>query len=168
MLSLKDMVGSPIAAQDGTAGKVKDVIFDSATWRIVGFVAEDGSWFHRQQILVSPAILAPSNWPNHALISSTTKVETWRTRASEDAPTRGETAEFRSFRRLRGQRVLASSSELGRLQDLMVDPENWRVRFLMIKVRSFGGYKLMICANRTLVESPGKGCVRLGDPIPAG
>ncbi len=52
--SIKDIIGYPIDAVDGTIGKVKDCLFDDRHWRLRYLVADTGHWLSKRKALISP------------------------------------------------------------------------------------------------------------------
>ncbi len=52
--SIKNLIGYPIEAIDGTIGKVKDCLFDDRHWRLRYIVADTGHWLSKRKVLISP------------------------------------------------------------------------------------------------------------------
>ncbi len=168
MLSLRKLVGTTIYAQDGSAGRIRDVLFDATTWEVTGLLVETGGWFHRRRFIVSPDSLVPASGLGEGLISTLNKAQFLQSEVKNHLNQRHEESQICGCQRLLGYRLLATpEAGLGRLKDLTIDETTWRVRFLMITTGSFGGYKLLVCANRALVLEPRTRSARLGFPIVA-
>ena len=52
--SIKDLIGYPLEAKDGTIGKVKDFLFDDETREIRYLVADTKGWLSSHQVLIHP------------------------------------------------------------------------------------------------------------------
>ena len=59
--SAKALKGHTIQTRDGEIGKVHDLYFDDATWKIRYLVASIGTWFRRCQVLIPPEALEESD-----------------------------------------------------------------------------------------------------------
>ena len=57
MLSVKDMIGYDVRAEDGDVGKIHDVFFDDATSRVRYVVVDAGGWLSDRNVLLAPAAL---------------------------------------------------------------------------------------------------------------
>jgi len=168
MLSLKTLIGTTIFAQDGSAGKITDVLFDSTTWQVTGLVLERGGWFDKERTVTSPASLLPISGPDSGLFSTLNKAEIWRRNAEGRCEPHDSDSHGCGCKRLFGYRLMAAAeSGLGTVKDFTVDETNWRIKFLLVSRRTFRGYKLMICANRALLLEPGRRSARLGFPVVA-
>ena len=55
LTSLKTLIGRPVVALDGEAGKVGDFLFDDDTWSIRYLVAGTGTWIKSRPVVI-PAI----------------------------------------------------------------------------------------------------------------
>ncbi len=68
--SLRLLKGSPLAAKDGTIGKVHDIYFDDYRWTIRYLVVATGSWLAgREYVLISPLSIEKGFRYNDVLIS---------------------------------------------------------------------------------------------------
>jgi len=54
--------GYHIEATDGDVGKVRDVYFDDALWRVRYLVVDVGSWLAERDVLLSPVALGMPDW----------------------------------------------------------------------------------------------------------
>lgn len=52
--SIKDIIGYPIEATDGSIGKVKDCLFDDRHWRLRYIVVDTGKWLPGKKVIISP------------------------------------------------------------------------------------------------------------------
>lgn len=64
---LEKLIGMPIAATDGTLGKIKDVYFDDARWAVRYLVVETGDWLMGRRVLISPISVDSIDWAEHSV-----------------------------------------------------------------------------------------------------
>jgi len=60
--SARAIRGYHIEARDGPVGRVSDLVFDDATWRIVFLVVDAGSRLHQRLVLVKPEWVEDISW----------------------------------------------------------------------------------------------------------
>lgn len=71
--NFNDITGSQLRARDGEIGRVSDVYFDDAAWRIRYFVVDTGSWLNRQHVLISPRAIVAPDWTGEEIPVNLTK-----------------------------------------------------------------------------------------------
>lgn len=54
LISTHQMEQFDISAHDGFLGKMRDLYFDEGTWQVRYIVVENGSWFRKHRVLISP------------------------------------------------------------------------------------------------------------------
>lgn len=67
--SVQSILGFTIGATDGEIGKVKDVYFDSKTWKVRYLVVETGNWLVGRKVLLSPVAFQSIMWDSKTLPS---------------------------------------------------------------------------------------------------
>jgi uncharacterized protein YrrD len=60
--SIKELVGYKLIAPDGEIGRCKDFLFDEKYWSVRYMVAETGSWFSSNRILIAPDMFGEPDW----------------------------------------------------------------------------------------------------------
>lgn len=67
LISLNQLVGYSLKANDGEIGKVKDFLFDDGAWIVRYLVADTGNWLVDRLVLVSPKSLGEAKWTEKQL-----------------------------------------------------------------------------------------------------
>jgi sporulation protein YlmC with PRC-barrel domain len=65
--TVKDLRGDRIAARDGNIGKLDQLYFDDADWRVRYFVVDAGSWLEGRKVLISPVCIDRNKSSEHAI-----------------------------------------------------------------------------------------------------
>lgn len=60
--SANDLIGYRIRATDGALGKLKDVLFDDASWKVRYLHVDTGGWLTGRQVLLSPESVIEADW----------------------------------------------------------------------------------------------------------
>lgn len=151
MVSLKQLLGLELQAEDGLAGRVSDFLIDERTW-IVGYAAVPVggilSGEHRS-IAVDELSLDgkdPALRSSHGLVELAamspadlvTKAEEGSAAANDETPLH-EPARFmpephspwRSFNAMLGCKISASDGVYGSLDDLLVELDEWRIGYFV-------------------------------------
>ncbi len=55
--SVRELTGWAVHAVDGDIGKVRELYFDDADWRVRYLVVDTGRWFPNRRVLLSPALV---------------------------------------------------------------------------------------------------------------
>jgi PRC-barrel domain len=178
--SLNRIMGSSIVAEDGTIGKVCNILFVDTHSRVAYLVVDVGGWFRRRQVLLSPAALGQPDWREKTIPVSLTREQVRNSpdvdtdqpvsRQNEvamskyygwplwnnDLPSTPVTVEslnedvagdshLRSARELLGYQVLSGTDELGQVEDLYLDDENWTIRYAQVNSGfHLGGHTLLL------------------------
>lgn len=67
--------GCKLRASDGEIGKVKDVLFDDASWRVRYLVVDTGNWLTSRKVLISPQSLGAPDWKNEEIPVNLSKAQ---------------------------------------------------------------------------------------------
>jgi sporulation protein YlmC with PRC-barrel domain len=67
LIDAKTIEGFKIHATDGVIGEVHDIWFDDAAWTVRYFVVNTGTWFSREQVLLSPESVTEIDWADRSL-----------------------------------------------------------------------------------------------------
>jgi len=59
LFAVSGLKGVQVDASDGSAGTVKDFLFDDETWRIRWVVVDTGTWLPGRKVLIHPSAFAP-------------------------------------------------------------------------------------------------------------
>jgi uncharacterized protein YrrD len=68
LIDAKGIEGFKIHATDGDIGEVHDILFDDAEWTVRYFVVNTGTWFDREQVLLSPECVRECDWERRSLV----------------------------------------------------------------------------------------------------
>ncbi len=60
--SARSIIGYHLRAIDGVIGKVKDILFDDARWKIRYLLVDTGRWLPGRQVLISPEAIGEPEW----------------------------------------------------------------------------------------------------------
>jgi hypothetical protein len=67
LCSSADLVGLPLRAGDGPAGRLADFLFDTANWQLRFVVATTGPFWQRQRRLLPPPWIGRFDWPTRTV-----------------------------------------------------------------------------------------------------
>lgn len=67
LIDARTIEGFKIQATDGPIGEVHDIWFDDAAWTVRYFVVNTGTWFNREQVLLSPESVTDIDWADRSL-----------------------------------------------------------------------------------------------------
>jgi hypothetical protein len=65
--STRHLIGYHLRATDGVLGKLKDVLFDDASWRVRYLHVDTGRWLPARQVLVSPEAVVDLRWQDRTV-----------------------------------------------------------------------------------------------------
>lgn len=69
---MQPVIGSRLAADDGSLGSVKDFLFDEDHWTVRHLVADTGHWLPGRKVLVSPVSVKEVDWVSRKVFLSLT------------------------------------------------------------------------------------------------
>lgn len=148
--SLKDIAGYSLLAEDGEIGRCRDFLFDDAEWIVRWLVADTGKWIPRRKVLLAPDFLGDADWAAKKLPVKLTKHEIEQApsldeAAVEGAPSEAEDPHLRSLDEVEGYDIQATDGEVGHVEDLIVDDEDWTIRYFVVDTRDWlPGRKVLV------------------------
>jgi sporulation protein YlmC with PRC-barrel domain len=173
-----------VQATDGNIGRVKDFLFDSQEWVIRYLVVDTREWRPGGMVLLIPEAAGPSSVEGQVLPVSVTRGQVHQSpaidasqpvsRAHEAAlfahygwppywgagrgspePAGGE-PNLRSMRHVEGYAIRALDGTGGRVEDFIVEDENWTVRDLVVDTRNWLHGKHVLIAPEWVVGIDGE------------
>lgn len=144
--SLEEILGYGLMAEDGDIGHVEDVLFDDHDWVVRYVVVDTGKWISRKKVLLARASIEDPDWPARKLPVRLTKheIEESLTESAHEASGSGD-PHLRSFREVEGYSIAAKDGEVGHVEDLMVDDEEWTIRYMVVDTGGWlSGRKVLV------------------------
>ena len=176
--SANDLRGKRVRATDGELGDVRDCYFDDRDWTVLYFVVDTADWLPGRSTLVSPIALGGADWAEGTLSVMLSKADVEGgpaldlrrpvTREEEVAhfghfgwPCLWE-GQLRNLQELIGCRVEAEGAEAGRVTDLLVNEQTWRIQYLVVESETHASSGRFLVAPQAVegVDWPGR-AVRL-------
>ncbi len=160
--STDQIIGCEAQATDGRLGEVSDLFFDEYVWKVRYLVVKAGTWLSRREVLLSPEAVGEPDWENGVVtlglrgeevrtspaVESELPVSRRKERElaehydwvpywspiSEDilGIEQGGPSGLRSVEELEGYVVEAGGRDVGAVEDFLVDPEVWAIRYMRI------------------------------------
>ncbi|HKQ27159.1 MAG TPA: hypothetical protein VJT77_01085 [Burkholderiales bacterium] len=137
--SVRALRRKPVAAKDGRIGGLLDVLFDDRTWAVRYFVVDNGRPMPQRHVLVEPHRVAERG---DVLQLSLARGELERCPDLDEhkpvylqhdmasVASRGD-SHLRSSEVMLGSVLRTPAGAAGRLRDLLLDPGNWTVAYLV-------------------------------------
>jgi len=147
--SLEETLGYVLLAEDGDIGRCKDFLFDEDDWIVRQMVADTGKWIPHREVLISPTFLDEPDWPAKKLPVALTKSEIEGSPRPEPAV---DEPALRSLGEVKGYDIAAEDGEIGHVEDLLVDDEEWTVRYLVVDTRNWLPGRKVLISPTWLVE----------------
>ncbi|HEV2325690.1 MAG TPA: PRC-barrel domain-containing protein [Terracidiphilus sp.] len=72
---LSSLIGAPVVAINGEAGRVRDFLFDDESWQVRHVVLDVGSWLRRRDVVVPESAFRFPNWERKLLRVRLTRAE---------------------------------------------------------------------------------------------
>jgi uncharacterized protein YrrD len=150
------ITGYAIAASDGQIGTASDLLFDPASWAIHWLVVDTGHWLPGRKVLLPAAALGQPDpalrqipvrrtlaqveagpvtdlgQPIALAIDALLAAHAAATPASHPAPPPDPALALQSIAALIGHRIAATDSDIGHVEDLLVDPDGWVIRYIKV------------------------------------
>jgi sporulation protein YlmC with PRC-barrel domain len=136
--------GAMVRASDGEVGTVQDLYFDNAEWR-VKYLAVKTDALGADMVLIAPSAIR-SPWNSAEVPVAMTREEINRS-APEVLP--GD-RRLMSSRELNGCHIQATDGEIGHVDDVLVDEDSWRIRYLVLDTSNWIGGRSVVVAPRVL------------------
>ena len=136
--------GAMVQASDGEVGTVQDLYFDNAEWR-VKYLAVKTDALGADMVLIPPSAIR-SPWNSAEVPVAMTREEINRT-TPDLLP---EDRRLMSSRELNGCHIQASDGEIGHVDDVLVDEDSWRIRYLVLDTSNWIGGRSVVVSPRVL------------------
>jgi len=164
--SVKSLHGSTLEATDGSIGRVDDVYFDDASWKVRYILANTGAWLPERLVLLSPASLGEPGERTMPVSLTKDQIKDSPGINSDEPVSRqherliaahygwppywegykmmlGKIAErkvdshLRSAHEVIGYKVEATDGSIGRISDLILQTEDWTVRYVVVDLSAW-------------------------------
>ena len=151
MVSLKEMIGFEVKAEDGSVGRIADFLIDESKWEAGYAVVSVGGMLSGEGLLVSlddlqlagsGKVLAASRsrleLKAKAPAGEITKADEGKGLSGDEKPDRPEAfvpddpnSPWHSLNAMLGRDIAASDGGYGLLDDALVEPVEWRIPYLV-------------------------------------
>jgi hypothetical protein len=137
--------GAIVRGSDGDLGVVERLYFDDEQWGIRYLVIDRDKALNGGLVLIPPTAIAPG-W-NVAMVVANVSRNAVRdlpeiaSDAHPPAPTDPTGAHVRSADEIIGLHLHATDGEIGHVDDLLIDEETWRIRYLVVDTSNWIGGK---------------------------
>jgi hypothetical protein len=153
--------GYTLDSLDGDIGNVRDFYFDDRSWTVRYVLADTGGWLSGKQALISPGDLSPKLGHSHRFSVELTKEKIKESPYLEPGTPVSQQLEnsrfgyfgwpmyyphLRSTKDMGDYNLAASDGEVGRVEDLLIDPATWTIRYLVIDTRNSTDAKYVVVA----------------------
>lgn len=147
--SLQEMRGYSVATRNRQLGHVHDFYFDGSLWKIWYLVVNGGRRLSHRNVVLDPHAIDSADWSRRELSVSVTKEQVKEAigapppRPGSMPPDMADVAEeaggenasvLRSAKATVQYTVLASDGKVGEVADLIVDDEDWVIRYLVVDI----------------------------------
>ncbi len=150
--SAKDLRGYGLDAEDSTLGSVYDLYFDDELWVVRYLVAKTVAYIGRK-VLLAPAALGSPHWSTQTIDVNLTKDQIKSSpgidlrqpvsqKMSDEInayygwPVFEQHDHLRSMREVLGYHIAATDGDIGHLEDLIVDVEQWTLPRIVVDTRN--------------------------------
>ena len=128
--AIQDLHNDDIVATDGPLGAVEDFYFDDRRWALRYLVANTGDGFPGQRVLIAAASVSREQITRDAIPVALTREQMSRTPGMERN-------DLRSGREMVGYSVAARDGTVGRVEDFLVDDQDWSIVDLVVDTRDW-------------------------------
>jgi len=141
----RKLKGALVRGTDGDLGVVERAYFDDEQWTIRYLVIDRDKSLNGGLVLMSPAAIGPE-W-NVAMLVASVSRNTVRdlpeiaADAELPAATEPNVAHVRRTDEIIGLHLHATDGEIGHVDDLLIDEETWRVRYVVVDTSNWIGGK---------------------------
>ena len=160
LLSLRDLKGYAVMAEDGEAGTVVDVFFEDDSWMISDLIVDTGRVFHGRKVLIPiekctkpdgkskqiPVTITKAIVKDSAGIS--TKIPISKQKELEEieaSPAPSNPAHLRSIQEVLDYTIQATDGTIGHVEDFIFEDDTWKLRYLVVDTRKWlMGKKVLI------------------------
>ena len=132
-------------ASDGEVGTVQDLYFDRDQWRVKYLAVKTVSGEPHDVVLVSPSSVR-SPWNTAAVPVALTRDEVSRSSLDELPSDR----HLMSSSDLNGFHIQATDGEIGHVDDVLVDEDDWNIRYVVLDTSNWIGGRSVVISPRVL------------------
>ena len=157
LINLSHILGYEIQATDKPTGTVEDVYLDDILWSVRHVAIADAGGLGTQEASVEPKDLGILDAVTRRLhINLTHDQIAGGPDISSDLPVSKQTGErgdhhLRSIREIKGYDVVASDGAVGKLDDLIIGNDDWKIHFVVIET-SIGGEHRKVLVGPGLID----------------
>jgi sporulation protein YlmC with PRC-barrel domain len=138
--------GTVVQATDGEAGTVHDLYFDNQQWRVKYLAVKTSVAPHDVVLVASSAVRGP--WNTAAVPVTLTRDEV--SRSSPDVLSSDR--HLMSSSDLNGLHIEATDGEIGHVDDVLVDEDNWNIRYVVLDTSNWIGGRSVVISPRVLKD----------------
>ena len=156
----EELYGFALQGPDGTIGRIQDFYFDEQTWKIRYLLLKTSDWPIQRQVFVAPSVLESCFWERRSYSALLTKKQVekspdvglgshlscnhfakldqyygWSPCVPNELALLGQKEGYpilSSIRGLLGYSVDVGGTEIGPVEDLLIDDSDWRIRYLAV------------------------------------
>jgi sporulation protein YlmC with PRC-barrel domain len=137
--------GTAVKASDGEVGTVQELYFDNQQWRVKYLAVKTTSPGPDAVVLIAPsAVRTP--WTTAAVPVALTRDEVSRSSPSVLPSDR----HLMSSDDLNGFHIEATDGEIGHVDDVLVDEDNWNIRYIVLDTSNWIGGRSVVISPRVL------------------
>lgn len=138
------LLGTMVQASDGEVGTVQDLYFDNVEW-LVKYLAVKTDTLGADMALIAPSAIR-SPWNSAEVPVAMTREEI--NRSTPDVLP--EDRRLMSSRELNGCHIQATDGEIGHIDDVLIDEDSWRIRYLVLDTSNWIGGRSVVVSPRVL------------------
>lgn len=140
-----------VEASDGRIGRTSDLLIDATTWTVNALVVETGGLLTHGHVLIKPHSIRELRFPEEVFVLAQSRSEV----VSASDATKAETSAPRahgvhSTEALFGLQVLATDTDAGTVNGLLIETEAWSVRYLIVDTGLWLGGKQVLLSPRSV------------------
>jgi sporulation protein YlmC with PRC-barrel domain len=137
--------GTAVKASDGEVGTVQELYFDNQQWRVKYLAVKTTSPGPDAVVLIAPsAVRTP--WTTAAVPVALTRDEVSRSSPAVLPSDR----HLMSSDDLNGFHIEATDGEIGHVDDVLVDEDNWNIRYIVLDTSNWIGGRSVVISPRVL------------------
>jgi uncharacterized protein YrrD len=156
----EELYGFALQGPDGTIGRIQDFYFDEQRWQVRYLLVKTADWPIQRQVFVAPIVLESCFWDKRSYSALLTREQvenspiiqlgtplscTKFTKLDQYygwtacAPTKTTMLDLKphypllhSTRELLGYTVVVSGTEIGPVEDILIEDRDWTIRYLTV------------------------------------
>ena len=130
--SLKELHRYAVSTSDGATGSVVDFLLDDEGWQVRYVVIETGASPNERRVPVPPSSFRRTDDTNLRLHLAATSDELHRSPSVDAETPAANGVHLRTIEDVCGSQVHGVDNTIGRLEDLIIDDDTWRVRYVVV------------------------------------